>query len=105
MVILFKQSSESHGFSFVSHIWVAYGAPLGGPSGLRSTATSYDVSQATTYPTTSKSFLFYLLFFLHLRIKYSVSLESLNTVELPVSNHPKRQALEVPYERWSSTRA
>ena len=105
MVILFKQSSESHGFSFVSHIWVAYEAPLGGPSGRRSSATSYDVSQATTYSTTSKSFLFYLLFFLHLRIKYSVSLESLNTVELPVSNHPKRQALEVPYERWSSTRA
>ena len=72
---------------------------------LWSSATSYDVSQATTYPTTSKSFLFYLLFFLHLRIKYSVSLESLNTVELPVSNQPKCQALEVPYERWSSTRA
>ena len=24
---------SAHGFPFVSHIWVAYGAPLGGPSG------------------------------------------------------------------------
>ena len=24
---------STHGFPFVSHIWVAYGAPLGGPSG------------------------------------------------------------------------
>ena len=50
------------------------------------------------------TFSFFIIF-LHLRIKYSVSLESLNTVELPVSNHPKCQTLEVPYERWSSTRA
>ena len=29
---------STHGFPFVSHIWVAYGAPLGGPSGHRSSA-------------------------------------------------------------------
>ena len=29
---------STHGFPFVSHIWVAYGAPLGGPSGCRSSA-------------------------------------------------------------------
>ena len=27
---------STHGFSFVSHIWIAYGAPLGGPLGRRS---------------------------------------------------------------------
>ena len=30
---------STHGFPFVSHIWVAYGAPLGDPSGRRSSAT------------------------------------------------------------------
>ena len=30
--------NSTHGFSFVSHIWVAYGAPLGGPSGRPSSA-------------------------------------------------------------------
>ena len=29
---------SAHGFPFVSPIWVAYGAPLGGPSGRRSSA-------------------------------------------------------------------
>ena len=29
---------STHGFPFVSHIWVAYGAPLGGPSGRWSSA-------------------------------------------------------------------
>ena len=29
---------STHGFPFVSHIWVAYGAPLGGPSFRRSSA-------------------------------------------------------------------
>ena len=29
---------SSHGFPFVSHIWDAYGAPLGGPLGRRSSA-------------------------------------------------------------------
>ena len=32
---------SSHGFPFVSHIWVAYGAPLGGPWGRRSSAIIY----------------------------------------------------------------
>ena len=27
---------STHGFPFVSHIWDAYGAPLGGPTGRRS---------------------------------------------------------------------
>ena len=29
---------STYGFPFVSHIWVGYGAPLGGPWGLRSSA-------------------------------------------------------------------
>ena len=29
---------STHGFPFASHIWDAYGAPLGGPSGRRSSA-------------------------------------------------------------------
>ena len=29
---------STHGFPFVSHIWVAYVAPLGGPPGHRSSA-------------------------------------------------------------------
>ena len=29
---------STHGFPFVSHIWVAYGAPLGSPLGRRSSA-------------------------------------------------------------------
>ena len=29
---------STHGSPFASHIWVAYGAPLGGPSGCRSSA-------------------------------------------------------------------
>ena len=29
---------STHGFPFVSHIWVAYGAPLGGSSGYQSSA-------------------------------------------------------------------
>ena len=29
---------STHGFPFVSHIWDAYGAPPGGPSGRRSSA-------------------------------------------------------------------
>ena len=35
-VITMRKST--HGFPFVSHIWDAYGAPLGGPSGRRSSA-------------------------------------------------------------------
>ena len=29
---------STHGFPFVSHLWVAYGAPFGGPLGRRSFA-------------------------------------------------------------------
>ena len=32
-----------HGFRFVSHLWDAYGAPLGGPSGRRSSANKYSL--------------------------------------------------------------
>ena len=31
---------STHGFPYVSHIWVAYGAPLSGPSDRRSSATT-----------------------------------------------------------------
>ena len=37
---------STHGFPFVSHIWDAYGAPLGGPSGRRSSAK---ITQAQVY--------------------------------------------------------
>ena len=33
---------STHEFPFVSHIWAAYGAPLGGPSGRRSSASILD---------------------------------------------------------------
>ena len=35
---------STHGFPFVSHIWDTYGAPLGGPSGRRSSAIIASVS-------------------------------------------------------------
>ena len=38
---------STHGFPFVSHIWVAYGAPLGGPSGRRSSAIIHQVFSLT----------------------------------------------------------
>ena len=34
---------STHGFPFVSHIWVAYGAPLSGPSGPWSSAIKADL--------------------------------------------------------------
>ena len=38
LAIIITMRKSTHGFPFVSHIWVAYGAPLGGPSGRRSSA-------------------------------------------------------------------
>ena len=35
---------STHGFPFVSHIWDAYGVPLGGPLGRRSSAIIASVS-------------------------------------------------------------
>ena len=32
---------STHGFPFVSHIWVAYGAPLGDPKGHQSSAIKF----------------------------------------------------------------
>ena len=32
---------STHGFPFVTHIWDAYGAPLGGPSGRRSSTIKF----------------------------------------------------------------
>ena len=32
---------STHGFPFISHIWVAYGALLGGPVGRRSSAKNH----------------------------------------------------------------
>ena len=41
-------SHDNHGkFPFVSHIWLAYGAPLGGPSGRRSSAKNTNVERGT----------------------------------------------------------
>ena len=39
---------STHGFPFVSHIWDAYGAPLSGPSGRRSSAKMITEDQKTT---------------------------------------------------------
>ena len=36
---------STHGFPFDSHIWVAYGAPLGDPSGRRSSAIKKSTTQ------------------------------------------------------------
>ena len=38
LLAMITMRKSTHGFFFVSHIWVAYGAPLGGPSGRRSSA-------------------------------------------------------------------
>ena len=38
---IITMGKSTHGFPFVSHIWVAYGAPLGGHSGRRSSATKF----------------------------------------------------------------
>ena len=38
---------STHGFPFVSHIWVAYGAPLGGPSSRRSSAIKHIRDECT----------------------------------------------------------
>ena len=35
---MITMGKSTHGFPFVSHIWDVYGAPLGGPSGRRSSA-------------------------------------------------------------------
>ena len=40
---------SAHGFPFVSHIWDAYGAPLDGPSGRRSSATK-TTTALTSFP-------------------------------------------------------
>ena len=34
---------STHGFPFVSHIWVTYGAPLGGPLGRRSSTIKWEI--------------------------------------------------------------
>ena len=35
---IISMRKSTHGFPFVSHIWDAYGAPLGGPSARQSSA-------------------------------------------------------------------
>ena len=39
LLAMITMRKSTHGFPFVSHIWVAYGAPLGSPLGRRSSAT------------------------------------------------------------------
>ena len=38
LLAMMTMRKSTHGFPFVFHIWVAYGAPLGGPLGRRSSA-------------------------------------------------------------------
>ena len=42
LLAVIAMRKSTHGFPFVSHIWDAYGAPLGGPSGRRSSAINLD---------------------------------------------------------------
>ena len=44
LLAMITMRKSTHGFPFVSHIWGAYGAPLGGPSGRRSSAIIASVS-------------------------------------------------------------
>ena len=44
LLAMIAMRKSTHGFPFVSHIWDAYGAPLGGPLGLRSSAIIASVS-------------------------------------------------------------
>ena len=41
LLAMITMRKPTHGFPFVSHIWVAYGAPLGGPSGRRGSAIKF----------------------------------------------------------------
>ena len=38
LLAMITMRKSTHGFPFVSHIWVAHGAPLGGPLGRQSSA-------------------------------------------------------------------
>ena len=42
-VAMITMRKSTHGFPFDSHIWVAYGDPLGGPSGRRSSAKKPEI--------------------------------------------------------------
>ena len=44
LLAMITMRKSTHGFPFVSHIWDAYGAPLRGPSGPRSSAIIASVS-------------------------------------------------------------
>ena len=44
---MITMGKSNHGFPFVSHIWLAYGAPLGGPSGRRSSAKNTNIERGT----------------------------------------------------------
>ena len=44
LLAMITMRKSTHGFPFVSHIWGAYGAPLGGPLGRRSSAIIASVS-------------------------------------------------------------
>ena len=41
LLAMITMRTSIHGFPFVSHIWVAYGALLGRPKGRRSSAMNY----------------------------------------------------------------
>ena len=44
LLAMITMRKSTHGFPFVSHIWDAYGAPLGGPLGRGSSAIIASVS-------------------------------------------------------------
>ena len=49
LLAMITMRKSTHGFPFVSHIWDAYGAPLGGPSGRRSSAIIASVSRTDNF--------------------------------------------------------
>ena len=46
---MITMSKSTHGFLFVFHIWVAYGAPFGGPSSRWSSAIIKTIELAFTF--------------------------------------------------------
>ena len=59
LLAMITMRKSTHGFPFVSHIWVAYGVLLGGPLGRRSSAIENNN---------------------HTLINYDASLETLSTI-------------------------
>ena len=71
---------STHGFPFVSHIWVAYGAPLGGPSGRRSSAKIKGVFNGISCC---------------YELRYKMQARKIDWKPLQVTNHSKISCFEI----------